>query len=341
MDRFKAAIVGLGKMGLLHASILNIMPNVELSALCDKNFLLLRFAKKLFKSVKVVDDVAKLSNLNIDFVYVTTPIPTHFPVVKTIYLNEVTRNLFVEKTLASSWEKAKELCNLAQKFRGVNMVGYMKRFSCTFRKARSLLDQGILGELDYFDAHAYSSDFSKFQRGLKMAGFRGGVLGDLGSHVIDLALWFFGDLEVESAIMNSMTDGSCEDSAHFAVRKKGLKGKFDISWCMNNYRLPHFELAITGREGIMKVNDDALELKLNNGASSLWYKQSLGDNVDFLLGEPEYYREDEFYFKSITNANNAEPSFESASKVDYVIEQVKKEAKKHDQQKKEIVACGR
>jgi predicted dehydrogenase len=330
MDRIRVAVVGLGKMGLLHASILSVMPSVELIALCDKSFLLLRFVKKLFKTAKVVDDVAKLADLDIDSVYVTTPIPAHFPVVKTIYLKKVTRNLFVEKTLASSWDNAKELCDLAQSCGGINMVGYMKRFSLTFSKARSLLDQGILGELNYFDAHAYSSDFSGIQKGSKMSGSRGGVLGDLGSHVIDLALWFFGDLEVDSAVLESMVEGSCEDSAHFTIKKLGLEGQFNVSWCMDNYRLPDFGLMITGQKGIMKVNDDNLELKLKDGASSMWYRHDLNDNVNFLLGEREYYREDEFFVKSILTDNNAEPSFKTASKVDYVIEQVKRKASKND-----------
>ena len=330
MDRLRVAVVGLGKMGLLHASILSVMPSVELIALCDKSFLLLKFVKKLFKKAKVVDDVAKLADLDIDSVYVTTPIPAHFPVVKTIYLKKVTRNLFVEKTLASSWDNAKELCDLAQSCGGINMVGYMKRFALTFTKAKSILDQGTLGEITYFDAHAYSSDFSGIQKGSKMSGSRGGVLGDLGSHVIDLALWFFGDFEVDSAVLESMVEGGCEDSAHFTIKKSGLEGQFNVSWCMDNYRLPDFGLMITGQKGIMKVNDDNLELKLKDGASSMWYRHDLNDNVNFLLGEREYYREDEFFVKSILTDNNAEPSFKTASKVDYVIEQVKRKASKND-----------
>jgi predicted dehydrogenase len=330
MDRLRVAVVGLGKMGLLHASILSVMPNVEVIALCDKSFFLRKFVKKLFKKAKVVDDVAKLADLDLDSDYVTTPIPAHFPVVKAIYLNKITRNLFVEKTLALSWEKAKELCDLAQKFGGVNMVGYMKRFSLTFNKARNLLNQEILGELNYFDAHAYSSDFSGIQKGSKMSGSRGGVLEDLGSHVIDLALWFFGDLEVDSAALKSIVEGSCEDSAHFTIKESGLEGQFNVSWHMDNYRLPDFGLMIAGQKGIMKVNDDNLELKLKDGASSTWYRHDLNDNVNFLLGEREYYREDEYFVKSILTRNNAEPSFRTASKVDYVIEQVKKKACKND-----------
>jgi len=326
MDHLRVAVVGLGKMGLLHASILNVIPNVEVIALCDKSSLLLKFVKKLFKTAKVVDDVEKLVDLDLDSVFVTTPIPAHFPVVKTIYSRKVTRNLFVEKTLASSWDKAKELCDLAQGYGGVNMVGYMKRFAVTFGKAKKMLNQGVLGELTSFDAYAYSSDFSGIQRSSEMSASRGGALRDLGSHVIDLALWFFGDLEVHSATLESILNRSCEDTAHFEVKKPGLQGQFHISWCMDNYRLPDFGLTIRGYKGIMKVNDDKLELKLNDGTSFVWYRHDLNDNVNFLLGDREYYREDEYFAKSILSGNNAEPSFETASKVDYVIDQVKRNA---------------
>jgi len=325
MDRLRVAVVGLGKMGLLHASILNVMPSVEVVALCDKSYLLLKFVRKLFKKAKAVDEVDKLADLDLDFVYIATPIPAHFPVVKAIYLKEVTHNLFVEKTLASSWEKAEELCDLAQTFGGVNMVGYMKRFSPTFGKAKSLLDRRDLGDLNYFDAHAYSSDFS-FQKGSKMSRSRGGVLGDLGSHIIDLALWFFGDLEVESTL-NSILDETGEDSINFKVKKMGLEGTVHVSWCMDNYRMPSFGLIIIGSAGTMKVDDYSLDLKLSNGISYRWFRHDLNDHVSFLLGESEYYREDETFVNSLLKGGKVEPSFVTASKVDRVIDQVKDKMK--------------
>jgi predicted dehydrogenase len=303
------------------------MPSIEVIALCEKSFLLVRFVKKLFKKAKVVDDVTKLADLDLDSVYVTTPIPTHFPVVKAIYLKKVTRNLFVEKTLASSWEKAEELCDLAQTFGGVNMVGYVKRFSLTFGKAKSLLDQGILGELNYFDAHAYSSDFSRIQKGSKMSRSRGGVLGDLGSHVIDLALWFFDDFEVQSASLKSILNETGEDSVNFKVKKLRLEGTVHVSWCMDDYRMPSFGLIITGSAGTLKVNDYSLDLKLSNGNSYRWFRHDLNDHVNFLLGESEYYREDEAFVKSVLNGGKVEPSFVTASKVDRVIDQVKDKVK--------------
>ena len=47
LESLKVAVVGLGKMGLLHASILNVLPNVDLAGLCDKSVVLRRFLKKV------------------------------------------------------------------------------------------------------------------------------------------------------------------------------------------------------------------------------------------------------------------------------------------------------
>jgi len=323
-ESLRVAVVGLGKMGLLHASILNVLPNVHVVALCDKSVMIRRFLRKVFDGIHLVDDVDKLSDLDLDAVYVTTPISSHFPVARTVYLKEIARNLFVEKTLASSYEKAKELCELARRFGGVNMVGYTRRFAVTFKKAKDLLAQDAIGEVFSFKAYACSSDFLGSEKGLGTPVSRGGVLRDLGCYAVDLALWFFGDLHVESAKLASIVDSGSEDSAYFKVKKSnGVEGEFNVSWCMENYRIPEVGLSISGSKGIIEVSDDKLDLKLKDGKSFTWYRHDLNDNVTFWLGGPEYFREDEYFVNSVIEGRNAEPSFYTASKVDKIIDEVK------------------
>ena len=79
----------------------------------------------------------------------------------------------------------------------------------------------------------------------------------------------------------------------------------------------------------MNVNDDKVDLKLNNGKSFTWYRHDLNDNVSFMLGAPEYFREDEYFVKSVLEGRNAEPGFCTASKVDYIIDQVTDRADKN------------
>ncbi len=328
-ENLRVAVVGLGKMGLLHASILNTFPNVELKALCDKGSLIRKFCKKVFDNVRVVSDLTKLSDLDLNIVYVATPIPSHFGVIDIIYSDKIASHVFTEKTLASSYDEAKKLCELAKSFGGINMVGYMKRFAVTFRKAKELLAEDAVGELVSFDACAYSSDFFGVEKSSKASGSRGGVLKDLGAHVIDLALWFFDDLEVDSIKMEQPANWGSEDSTQFNVKRAdGLQGSFDISWCKENYRMPEFELAIKGSEGTLRVNDDRLELNLNDGKSSILHRHDLNDHVGFLLGAPEYFRENDYFIKAVLEKRNVDSSFHTASKVDCIIEQVKSRAEK-------------
>jgi predicted dehydrogenase len=327
----KVAVVGLGKMGLLHASILNVLPNVQLTALCDKNQMIARFFRKIFVRTQIVDDLERLSRFDLDAIHVTTPIPTHFPVAKTAYSQGIARNIFVEKTLASSFEQAEELCKMSQDSRGVGMVGYMKRFAVTFGKARDLLNHEIIGKTISFSAYAYSSDFARTEGRSRTSSSRGGVLRDLGAHVIDLALWFLGDMEVESAKLKSVLNEKSEDIASFKVTSSsGATGSFSISWCARDYRLPEFGLTISGSKGTIKVSDDKVELELNEGVSEKWYRHDLKDNVGFLLGEPEYFREDKHFIESILQNRIPESSFTIASKVDYLIDQVKCRAEKNE-----------
>jgi len=251
-------------------------------------------------------------------------IPAHFPIVNDLYSKISVSNVFVEKTLASSWNNADQLCALSEKNRGVNMVGYMKRFSVTFSKAKSLLEENILGELDSFRGSAYSSDFANINQASQGLS-RGGVLNDLGSHIIDLALWFFGDFKVEDAVIKSSMNNS-EDEVTFKVRGSNLTGEFDVSWYKENYRLPNFALTVHGDKGTLTVNDSNVIVESSGKKPLILYRPALNDNVPFLLGDPEYYREDEHFIKSILNGDSAEPSFRTASKVDYIIDKVKKEA---------------
>ena len=101
-----------------------------------------------------------------------------------------------------------------------------------------------------------------------------------------------------------------------------VEGSFDVSWCKEGYHVPEFGLMIKGSEGKIMVDDDVVKLEPVSGKSMHWYRQDLNDNVGFLLGAPEYFREDEYFVKSILNGVNPEPSFDTASKVDYIIGKV-------------------
>jgi predicted dehydrogenase len=323
-ERVEIGVVGLGKMGVMHSCLLNVLPNVKLTALCDKSRLMRTVAKRVFRGCLITDKLDKLADLNLDAIYVVTPIPSHYPVVKEILSMDIARNLFVEKTLASNFKQSQELCQLAQKHQAISMVGYMKRFGVTFNQAKKLLDAHVLGELTSFDAYAFSSDFADAPEGSSISAARGGALEDLGSHVADLALWFFGDLNVTSAKVDSKTTQDSADSVSFEVTGSNrLQGKFEVSWCKKGYRMPEFGLTIQGTNGKVTVSDDEVRLETNHEPPKNLYRQDLNDNVGFFLGGSEYYREDEHFVKSVLSGTIPKSDFKSAMNVDYLLDQVR------------------
>lgn len=324
-SKLRLGVVGLGKMGIMHACLLSTFPNVEVAALCDKSRLIRTIAKQSFKGATVTDDLAKFEGLDLDAVFVLTPIPSHYFIIKQLYDQKLAKNIFVEKTLTSSYSRSEELVALSKQVEGVNMVGYMKRFGVTFNQVKLLLKQQILGDVTGFDAYAFSSDFADVPEGSTLTMARGGVLEDLGSHVVDLAVWLFGDLKTVDATVNSRIAPTSEDDVSFRVEgADGLSGRFDVSWRKKDYRMPEFGITIHGSKGTLTANDDDVKLELNGQQPKHWYRPDMNDNVGYLLGGPEYYREDKHFLESVAAGSATKSDFEGTLKVDFLLDQVRR-----------------
>jgi len=190
-------------------------------------------------------------------------------------------------------------------------------------KAKDLLDEGVVGKPVSFRAYAYSSDFFGLKRNSKVQTPKVGVVRDLGCHALDLALWFFGNFRVEDARLESVVNDGSVDSAYFRVKaSSGVVGEFNVSWCVDGYRMPEVGFFVEGSEGILNVNDDELAISLKDGKERKWLRHDLGDRVGFLLGSPEYYREDERFIEAVLGRKSVEPCFETATKVDRLIDEV-------------------
>lgn len=316
-------------MGFLHAGILSTFPDIRIDALCEKNRLIARYARKMFRRAKVASDATQLSDMDLDIAYVTAPVPFHFGIIKSIYLRNIARNVFVEKTLASNSSESTELSQLAENSSGAHMVGYQKRYAVTFNRVRELLHRGTIGEPFSFECHIYSSDFVglDLKRVKTISASRGGLLRDLGAHAIDLAMWYFGDLGVSSRMQESAWSERAETQVTFSVRSlNGVEGSICASWCKEGYRIPELRLLTKGTKGTMLVSDDKLELKLNSGSQSAWYKHDLNDNVEFLLASPEYYREDNEFVRCVKEKRCPESDFSAASKIDILIDRISRMA---------------
>lgn len=322
-EKLRVGVVGMGKMGLLHCGVLNVLPGVELTAVCEPVQLIRRILRKVLRNVSVVENISEFARFDLDALFITTPTRTHYAVARAAIEDGIAKNLFIEKPLSSSYAESTELCSLISE-KGVGMVGYVRRFMVTFMKAKELLEQGAIGEALSFSVNARSSDFFGVKDPAASIA-RGGVLKDLGCYPIDLILWYFGEFSVDSANIESITGSGAVDVVSFKVRGNGVvpPGEVFASWCAEGYRMPEVDFSIVGSKGNLFVNDDFVRLDVD-GAAAVFYRLNLGDTAAFWLGAPEYYREDECFMTSVEQKLIGQPSFSSASRVELAIEEVEK-----------------
>jgi predicted dehydrogenase len=314
-------IIGLGKMGILHAGIVNALPGSEVAAICEKERLLIRSAKTILPKVNFYTDHSRMIRKEeLDAVFVTTPIHTHVPLIIDIATADPSLSIFVEKPLASSHDLAKKVCKATEKLKGTYMVGFQKRFSPIFQKAKETLDQKALGQVMFFKAYSFSSDVLKEGSSWRFKPGTGGVLLDLAPHILDLTLWLFGEPRQVNSVSRQFYSSKVEDYVHAVLSyEAGLTGHLDICWSMSRFRLHEICIEIFGKEGALIVSDDYLKVsQYANGTERTYYRPSVFTSVPFLLAEPEFTREDEAFLAG----NKGIPDFSQAAKVNKLIHNI-------------------
>ena len=60
IDSINIGIIGMGRMGITHYSIINSHPNVKIKAVADTSTIILKLLKKYIKGVNTYNDFNKL-----------------------------------------------------------------------------------------------------------------------------------------------------------------------------------------------------------------------------------------------------------------------------------------
>lgn len=277
---FSIAIIGFGKMGLLHATILNLLRKGSVKYIVDKSRLIRIGGRLLVKNIKFLGDLEALIDVKekVDAIYITTPTQTHFPVAKRL-LEAGFKHIFIEKPPTQNLEQFNELLDLK---RGANvMIGFQKRFALPLRHAKLLLDNGVLGELKSVYASLKSGDIIEPNDRFRSLGR--GVLLDLGVHVVDLLCWLLnGELQVESAKCKSIFSG-VDDHFEAVLARENVKVHFETTWSDPSYRLPETYIKIKGSNGELEVSEDYLKVRIYEP-----YGNVVGNELS--LYRPHYYR---------------------------------------------------
>lgn len=320
----RAGIIGLGKMGLSHHSIVNAHPEIELRAVCDASGYVLDILSK-YTGVKTYTDYRKLlSDEELDCVFIATPSKYHTEIVAAAL--ERGLHVFCEKPFGLDPQEGYRLADLAERKGLVNQIGYHYRFVAAFNEAKRLLDRKLIGELHHIRAEAYGPVVLRPKgstwRSQKSEG--GGCLFDYACHAIDLVNYLVGRPQaVSGTVLNSVFSNDVDDEIYSTFHfSRGLKGQLATNWSDETFRKMSVKLSIWGTGGRINVDRQEIQVYLRTLAEPFedfkqgWnvrYTTALTKPVWFYLRGEEYSAQVDHFVRCIKEGTAPLTTFRTAS----------------------------
>lgn len=216
----RVGLIGYGLAGsVFHAPLIATTPGLELAAVVTGNPERQAQVRREHPEARVLDDVEQLWTAGLDLVVTASPNRTH--VAHATATLEAGLAVVVDKPLAATAAEGAALAALAEQRGLVLSVFQNRRWDGDFLTVAELVRSGKLGEV-----HRFESRFERWRPQLK-GGWRelgdpaeaGGLLYDLGSHLVDQALTLFGPVgEVYAELDCRRAGAQADDDAFVALR---------------------------------------------------------------------------------------------------------------------------
>lgn len=238
--KINLGLIGLGFIGKVHLINCLKINSVKVTAAADISKKALNFARELGVKQLFTDYNELLKDREIDAVIISLPTFLHAPCA--IKAAEEEKHIFLEKPIARSLEEGKKIISAVEKHHVKLMIGYPMRFYSSFESLKKEIESGILGEIQ--TAHAVNIGAGPFFHRIETAAPQpvpewwfnkelsgGGALLDLGSHMINLARWYFGEVEEIKAHLGYRFNFDFEDYAIcIANHKCGTTTVITVGW---------------------------------------------------------------------------------------------------------------
>jgi scyllo-inositol 2-dehydrogenase (NADP+) len=255
-------IIGFGMSGrIFHAPFLLTNPKYNWLTVVERTT---NHAESFHPGIKTVRSVEELLNdPEIDLVIITTPNETHYPFAKKAML--AGKHVVVEKPFTNNTDEAKELITIADKQKVVLSVYQNRRYVSDFSTIQEILGKDLLGEPVTFETY-----YDRYRPEKKVNAWReenrpgSGILFDLGSHLIDQALFLFGKPQMITAIVRKQRHDMKADDyfdlrLEFGVLQVRLKASMLVREMGPRYM-------VHGRKGsFIKSGNDPQEDQLKSG----------------------------------------------------------------------------
>jgi predicted dehydrogenase len=250
-EEIKIGLIGGGMIGRVHVIAYNMLqgifadklPKIRYSLLAEESLDKAETACKTLGFENFTDNWLKVIESDVDVVDVVVPNFLHKEIVEKAI--QKGKHIFCEKPLALNSYDAKVLADEAQKKGIIHMVGFNYRKTPALILIKKWIEEGILGDIVSFQGN-FSQDWAmsdevplswRFQR--KLSG--SGSLGDLGSHIIDIARYLVGEIIgvscIEKTVITERMLGEAGLMGEIANSKsKGPVDVDDITCCLVKFK---------------------------------------------------------------------------------------------------------
>lgn len=288
MKEYKIGLIGAGFMAKAHSMAYAVMPMFFWPApgipikktICDINLSTAKDAANQFGYENYTDNWEDIINdPEIEIVDICTPNNIHEKIAVAAANNK--KHIFCEKPMAITVEESKNMLDAVKKNNVKHMLAFNYRRTPAINLAKEIISKGEIGTIQTFRG-TYLQDWSaspqsplswRFQK--EICGT--GALGDIGTHVIDIAHFLVGDIESVSGLLKTyikerpiqeegtdklgaikgtgpMGKVTVDDETSFSIRfKNGAVGSIEASrnaWGRNN----HITFEIHGSLGSIYFN---------------------------------------------------------------------------------------
>ena len=266
MHNLRTGIIGFGLSGrVFHAPFIDMVDGFELTKISTANPAAIDLIQNRYPDTEIVPGAEEIINdKSIDLVIVTSPNTVHFKWAKEALL--AGKHVVVEKPFTNTTAEADELIELSKKTGKILTAYHNRRFVSDTKTVKEILKSGLLGDVVDYETH-----FDRFRPEPRPTGYwrenplpGSGIFYDLGSHLIDQALHFFGLPQSITAHIRTQrpwakADDCFDVKLHYPTHTATLKSTMLA-------RIPGPTFQIHGAKGsFVKYGLDVQEENLNKG----------------------------------------------------------------------------
>jgi len=249
----KVGLIGCGEIGRLRAAALAKSDSLKLIAVSDLDQERAASVASKYGVPGEQDWHVFLRREEVDAVIVSTPPSLHAEMC--IEALRSGKHVLCEKPLGRTPIECQNMVTAAEENNRFLATGFNYRFYPSIEKARSLLDGGVIGELDHVRAYSgYSATEHNHDWIHDVGMMGGGALRDNGIHLIDLTRYFLGEVEDVTGLVSNSVWGfkGCEDNGFALLRSPtGKAASLQASWTeWTGYR---FLVEIYGTRGCIRA----------------------------------------------------------------------------------------